>query len=139
MSYTGGNAGRGLHWVNIESSGTAYSAIDSTKVFNALEGNTQGTIEVVAEVDAVTGNGSRIFTIGAGMETGRFSLMSYNINRVQFRWLNNGTAGNWPLDFNNVGRCVLHAVLDTTQADPNNRARLYLNGTRVMGRIGLGG
>lgn len=137
MSYTEALTGRGLNWLAPDSSGTASAPIQGTKVFAALNGRTQGTIEVVVKLEAVSGSSSRIFTIGMGVESGRFSLTSNNIDRVQFRWLDNIVAGDWPVDFRTLGRCILHTVVDTTQGNPSDRVRLYLNGMRVTENTGV--
>lgn len=136
MNYTDAPTGRGLVWLEPGMPGGAYAPIDGTKVFDAFDGKTQGTIEVVALLQTVTPDGSRIITIGAGAESGRFTLFSNSVDRVQFRWLNNVVAGDWPLSFGNSGRCVLHVVLDSTQADPSNRVLLYVNGTVVAENTG---
>jgi len=136
MSYAEVGTGRGLQWFVAESSGTALAPIDGTKVYTALEGKTQGTIEVVTTVQATSGSSSRIFTIGAGPESGRFTLSANSTDRVQFRWNDNVVAGDWPLSFSTLGRCVLHVVVDTTQATADNRVRLFLNGMLVVGNTG---
>lgn len=133
LSYTQTASGRGLHWNAEGASGTAFAAVDGTKVYDALHGKTRATIEVVAEFIAVTGDSSRIFTVGMGPEAGRFSLTSNNIGRVQFRWLNDIIAGEWPVDLLNLHRGVLHVVVDTTDATDANRMRLYVNGALVPG------
>jgi hypothetical protein len=137
MSFTEAPTGRGLRWLFANSSGAASAPIDGTKVYNALQTKTQATIEVVVELQAITGNMSRIFTIAAGSESGRFTLASPTTDRVQFRWLDAIVAGDWPLNFANSGRCVLHVVVDTTDATEANRVRLYFNGTLVQGNTAM--
>jgi hypothetical protein len=137
MNYTDAPTGRGLVWLAPGMPGGAYAPVDGTKVFDAFNGKTQGTIEVVASVQAVTGPGSRLITIGLGDESGRFTLFSNTIDRVQFRWRNNVVAGDWPLSFASSGRCVIHVVLDSTQLEPTSRVLLYVNGTIVNDNIGL--
>ncbi len=132
MSFTATPMGRGLAWVAAGSPGTASASIEGTKVFTAFDKKTQGTMEVVAQFLAVTPSGSRIFSIGAGTEGGRFTLSSNTVDRVQFRWLNDNVIGDWPLSFGSSGRCVIHVVIDTTEVDAARRARLYVNGTAVQ-------
>lgn len=137
MIYTEAATGRGLRWFIAGGSGTAYAPIDGTKVYTALDGKTQGTIEIVAKLEAVSGSSSRIFTLGMGGESGRFTLSSSAIDRLQFRWQEDVIAGDWPVAFLSVGRCVLHLVLDTAQVNEDDRLRLYLNGQLVAGNTGV--
>lgn len=129
MRYTSLLTGRGLHWDKSGGSGTASALIDATKVWNALQGKTQGTIEIVARFEAVEPTASRIFTIGLGTESGRFSLTSSAIDHVSFWWLDGAMVGDWQVNLASAGRCLLHLVVDTSSTDPLNRVRLYLNGS----------
>jgi len=131
MNYTEAATGRGLNWLAAGTTGTASAPINGTKVYDAFEGKTQGTIEVVVALQAVVGESSRIFSIGQGAESGRFTLASNATDRVQFRWNDNEVPGNWPFSFGASGRAVLHVVVDTTDAVDANRVRLYVNGAIV--------
>jgi len=137
MNYVEASTGRGLHWDNAESSGGAAAPVDGTKVHSALHGKTQATIEVVAEIDGVAGSNSRFVHIGAGTESGRFTISSSVNNRVQFRWLGSTIARDWPLNYASSGRCVMHVVFDTTNATAVDRVRLFVNGTLVTTNMGM--
>lgn len=137
MSFTEESTGRGLRWNAAGSPGTASAAIDGTKVYDALHGKSQATIEIVAKFDAITGDASRIFHIGMGAEGGRFSLQSFATDRIQFKWNDDVVLGNWPLNFSKSGRCVIHVVLDTARNTPANRVRLFVDGTLVGANLGV--
>src|SRR5690606_17655215 len=91
-----------------------------------------GTIEVVIDIDAVTTSSSRIHHIGFDEQAGRFSLVSSSDARLQFRWQGYTTAGEWAVSLPALGRGVVHLVLDTTLAEPEDRVRLYVNASRMV-------
>lgn len=129
--YVEQDGGRGLRWPAAGLDGRATASVSGTKIQERLDGRTAATIEVVVDIDAVTGMGSRISHIGAGAEPGRLSLRSGNINRLEFYWKDNVLAGVWPVDLDDLGRIVVHLVLDTGQPDPLHRVRLYIDGAAV--------
>lgn len=130
MLWTEEPTGRGIAYSQAGLDGRASILVDGTKIFDGLHGSTTGTIEVVADIQAVSSSSSRISHIGLDSETGRFTLATSVTSRLAFR-LNNSTVGNYPVFLPDAGRAVLHAVLDTSQADEFERVRIYVNGARI--------
>jgi len=58
--------GRGLRFIQLGGDARACQAISSPLVFEALEGSTTGTIEVVADITAGVSGRSRLAAIGVG-------------------------------------------------------------------------
>lgn len=133
----GGN--RGLEWQAELSDGSAQASIDMTKVEDALEGATEGTIEVVADVDMLgMGNDtSRFVAVGNNTEQGDFALVATVDGGFLFR-VNDSTVLEWQMDIASMGRFVVHAVLDTSLGRGTDRARLYLDGVLVEPTSGSG-
>jgi hypothetical protein len=121
---------RGLTWNLIEQYSRASVSIDGTKISQQLHGSSTGTIEVVADVDAVSTYYSRLSHIGAGSEGGVFSLRMPAMSRFVFN-LNESHRGWWEVDIAGLDRFVAHVVLDTTASDGVDRAKLYINGALV--------
>ncbi|HRI71040.1 MAG TPA: hypothetical protein PK156_42705 [Polyangium sp.] len=124
--YVSTPSGRGLEWLTADSGGVARVAINGTKVFSMLNGNTKGTIELVARMDSSTGNYTRVLSIGSGTNNAFGIGVSGGVCSVMF---NGVDVGQWPANFASWGRAVFHVVMDTTQATATNRVQLYVNGT----------
>jgi hypothetical protein len=122
----------GLQWEEPGVDGGPFAAIAGTKVRDALEGATESTIEVVADMQEGMGSfSSRVLVIGQGAADARLGLfVSRDPQRPYFRWRGSTDAAIWDIDFPTVGRAVFHVVLETT-AEPDDRLRLYVNGIRA--------
>jgi hypothetical protein len=150
LSYVGG-AGyaeqlgqRGLAFPLAGEDGGAFRAAGGTKMF-AFQGSSTGTMEAVLDYELVTYLGTRIVQLGHD-SAAVFSLAAtYDWamgdptidlpKRVQIRTLLAGkteeTVGNFDLALHELGRVVIHGVLDTNATDVTDRMRLYVNGLRV--------
>jgi hypothetical protein len=121
----GGHAG--LTWPDFGVDGGAHATIAGTKI-EQIHGSTTGTIECVVELVASSPSSSRLSHIGTGSDPGRFTLYSDEATTAGFDWLAGDSAEEWAVDFAALGRTVLHLVLDTNRADPEDRILLYING-----------
>lgn len=130
MAFTELGGHRALAWDAVGQNGRASVAVDGTKVYQALQGATQATIELVVDLRQATSLWSRIFHIGLDAEGGLFTLLSTDQNRLMFR-LNDVERGIWPVGLSSAGRIVVHCVLDTTLAPAADRVRLYVDGSPV--------
>jgi hypothetical protein len=134
LTFATDGVNRGLECTAAGLSGRASIAVDGTKLVT-LHGSKTGTIEVVIDIDDVTGFNSRISHIGYESESGRFSLTTSSLSRLRL-WLKGyDLAGDWPVPLDTLGRVVVHAVLDTSLPDPEDRTRLFVNASPVA-RIG---
>jgi len=136
MQWAGELTGRGIAYSAAGLDGRASILVDGTKVFDGLHGSTTGTIEIVADVQAVSSSSSRLSHIGLDSEGGRFTLSTHTEGRL-FVTLNGSGAGVFPVYLPTSGRVVLHAVLDTAAAEPADRAKVYVNGARLP-HVGTG-
>jgi hypothetical protein len=135
MSWVEVPTGRGLGFTTAGLDGRASVAIDTTK-FVQLQGGKTATMELVLDVQEVTTDVSRLMHIGLDSESGRLTMSTSTTHRLTMR-LNDATIGEWPIDLASAGRIVVHGVLDTAQADPEDRARCYVNGSRLTGLDGI--
>lgn len=129
LQWTEDNGHRGLRWSEAEGDGGPLRRIAGSKI-EMLEGRTQATIEVVASVEGVTNKDSRLFHIGEGMGAGDFTLRAGELDRVELV-LGGKEIAAWPVDLPAVERAVFHVVFDSRQEEPEDRARLYLDGVFV--------
>jgi hypothetical protein len=129
----GHDANRGLQWQEAGAHGGPFAAVRDTKVEDALAGQTEATIEIVADVrDGMPDFSARIFMIGHGVADARLAfLVSHNPPRPYFRWRGSQDAAYWEVDFAATGRAVFHVVLETTAAQADDRLRLYVDGVRA--------
>jgi hypothetical protein len=129
LSYYEVAGNRGLYWDASGSGGVASVALDGTKVWTALHGARQATIEAVVDVEeAYSGGSSSVLRIGPagsytselrlGVDTGELAICSISGSL---------DCGEWDVEYG-TGRMVLHLVIDTDQQLVTNRARLYRNG-----------
>jgi len=130
MAYTedaGGN--RGLMFTEVGHDDRASIAVDGTKISASLHAGQTVTYEVVADVQGMSTSGSRLLHIGE--ESGHaLSLETDAATRMQFS-LNEHYVGGVPVDLKSLGRAVFHSVVDTTQTEPADRVRIYVNGGRL--------
>lgn len=121
---------RGLRWTTTGTVGRAAADLaEDGKVWLALDGSTTGTIELVVHVEEVKPEGSRLSQIGEGDDSGVFTLRIDEPGSFAFNWNNNdGGRVSWAADVNNLGRAVVHVVFDSSQADQEDRVKLYVNG-----------
>ena len=128
---------RGLEWSSHSNAGAAMTNIDGTKVQTALDGSSEGTIEVVVDVHALPRGtlSGRFIWIGDGQMAGSFGLTANANTGVWFR-LNDVTPLMWPVDLAGMGRVVIHVVFDAN-AEMANQVVLYLDGEPEMGVASL--
>jgi hypothetical protein len=134
LSYSEVSGHRGLSWSLIEQNSRASIALAGSK-FTGLQAENSATIEMVLELSAVSSSHTRLSHIGEGSDSGNFTLSAPSITRAQLYTSPGGRIGMWQVDFVSLGRVVMHAVLDTAQADPEMRQRLYVNGAPAI-RVG---
>ncbi len=135
--YTEIETGRGWESTTVNNTGRASILADGTKVQTLLNGSTTGTIELVLRADAVNSSCTRLIHIGAGSESGYFTLQSCNLNNLNFYMLGGTLRGQWNPSFGTAGRTVLHLVYDSTQALAADRVRLYQDGTLLAKTGGI--
>jgi len=132
MSYAEEGGQRGLSWNAAGIDGVAATMIGGTKIEAALDGGTTGTIEAVIRLDNAVAISSRLVHIGEGTASGRFTLFADDTVSAGCDWSAPGTeTAVWPVPFANLGRTVLHMVLDTNQAAAASRVKLYIDGTLI--------
>jgi hypothetical protein len=143
LAYTEDAGHRGLRWPVAGVDGGPAAAVAGTKL-QGFDGATTLTIEVVVDIEQATSSTSRICNLGAGPYSafalgadlpevvedvpvigppidvelrGRFTTADYSYAR-------------FPVALGQLGRVVLHAVIDTSESVRTDRMRLYVNGTR---------
>jgi len=134
--YAGGLGQRGLSWPAAMLDGRATIPVLGTKVQSQLTGSPTATIEVVLDLNEVTMFGSRIVHIGGGSEPGWLTLRTDSPIKAQTYWQGDVLAGEWDLNWDLVGRVVVHLVYDTTEMDPVDRVRFYVNGVEFVDAAG---
>ncbi len=122
------STGRGWESTTVTNQGRASILVDGTKIQTLLNGSTQGTIEIVLQVDGVTTLCSRLSHVGASIESGYFTLSSCNLNQVNLYMFGNTLRGQWNPAFGTSGRVVLHLVYDSTLSTAADRVKLYKDG-----------
>lgn len=144
LSYTEVAGQRGLRWAVAAEDGGPAVAIAGTKLQN-LHGAQAASIEVVVDIDEATSSTSRLCNLGAGP----YSALALGTDlpevvedvpiigspvrvevRARFETADYTYVG-FPVALGQLGRVVLHAVVDASEAAPVDRVRLYVNGTRV--------
>ena len=133
---------RGLSFPTAAQSGGAFSAAAGTKLFG-LNGSTGGTVEAVLDYEEVTYLGTRIVHLGRDTAAS-FSLASAfdwamgeptidQPTEVQIRamFAPGAVTAHYDLALFELGRVVLHGVIDTTRPEVDQRMRLYLNGVQI--------
>jgi hypothetical protein len=134
MSFDEVDGNRALSWAAFEQSSRASMPVAGSKIVQ-LQATKTATIEVVLEMSQVSSSHTRLSHIGESTDAGQFTLSSSAITRAQLYVNGWNRIGLWEVDFQSLGRMVLHAVLDTAQADAEDRQRLYINGAPAV-RVG---
>lgn len=73
----------------------------------------------------ITTDSANVFGLGANST----SVLSARVNSTNI--------GSWLINFGNVARSVFHLAVDTTDANPLNRVRFYIDGKQQMPSISL--
>ncbi|MEM7607608.1 MAG: hypothetical protein AAF411_19820 [Myxococcota bacterium] len=133
--------GRGLTF-GTAGNDDGYCFAEPSPLTEVLRGSRTGTIEVVASIEDASRLGSRLLTTDV-RDVRSFSMAVRRISPSsevdpQIHFAINADAviiGAWDAP---VGpRRVFTFVLDTREADPQERARLYVDGTRVPENLAL--
>ena len=119
---------KGFLWTASETEARAHESINGKKIELLLDGKNQATIEVVVDIDVIAGEESPISWIGDQSALGKLSLTAVNNTRASF-YMNDIEKGRWEVDFLASGRSVMHVVLNAEAQQPENRVRLYVNGS----------
>lgn len=140
--------GNSLSWAEVSgnrclrSSGSAGTGVATTaaltsgnKIFDALDGATEATLEYVINALTYNGSGSRVFGLmngtggnGTLLLTGSATVLNGSGTNSEVR-VNNTNYSDNNGDLGDIfGRSVVHVVLDTTQAAQDDRIRVYVNG-----------
>ena len=117
---------RALRWTAAGDDGRASAPIDGTKISTQLDPSTTFTIELVTHLRGNGAGQNRFISIANGTSTyGSVALITNDL--VSLR-LHLGTSTiYWNVPFAQ-GRLVLHVVVDTNVATPEDRALLYIDG-----------
>jgi hypothetical protein len=130
LRWTEENGQRGLRWLAAGGNGGPIRAVADSK-FTMLHGRTSVTIEIVAAIDGVTSNDSRLFHVGTGSDPGDLTVRSGAIDSVELV-VNGSDVADWNLNLPLLGRAVLHLVYDSSVPVEEDRARLYIDGMYVV-------
>jgi len=129
--------GRGLRWNSQTTTAKVSGPVGSGALRSGLDGAQQLTIELVVEVEDTPIEQARMLQVstvnsasgdvGVQLEPGSGRVA------VDFNDDVSGADVNavWERSLLGVGRAVLHVVLDTTEAEVEDRAVLYVNDARV--------
>lgn len=132
MAYTQDAPGMtGIEWDAAELDGRPTASANGTKIVTALHTSTTATVEMVLAFTDVSGSNSRLFYLGQGSDTGRLTVSTPSVYFLRFTVNEDRVASSF-FDSTPAGRFVLHAVYDTAQATPEERARFYVNGGRLQ-------
>lgn len=134
LSFVNEAGHRGLDWPTASDRDVAGAPITSTKLQNRLDDSTTATMEIVVDFRDLSSNGTPLLYIGMDREDGRFSLIAYPNHVIRIYWQGYQIAGEWSFPLIPSNRIVLHAVLDTTRANAEERMRLYIDGRERMRR-----
>ncbi len=134
ITYDGANpafssvaTGRGLSWASNASNGRAMVALGSNKIYTAINGAQKLTIEMV--VDVTTFNTSDGFLLQIGLDGDYSPFSIFDSGSGSLGVYHGTTYVTFTEDLEGAGRVVIHIVVDTTQATPSDRIKLYVNGT----------
>lgn len=122
---------RGLTWPTTGGQGRAEANIDGTKIRSDLEGSDDATIELVINVTALNQTESHLFAITTSDSEQWLSLLVSNGDRLQLYWHGSTLAGEWQFPIATQERLVMHVVLNTSDEEPNERVRLFVNGQAI--------
>lgn len=119
---------RGLRWSDAADNGRASAPIAGSKIQTDFDGETEGTIELVLEVDDVQPQTSRFIDFGSAAQSD-LAVGSNDLDLLEIRWADNR------MYFETMysgERQILHVVIDTNQARPSDRVVVYLDGAPLM-------
>jgi len=128
-SYAVLDGNRGLQWLSQDRGGRAVVPIFGTKLETELTMATEVTFELVVAVTAVSDMYSRYLHIGSIMLPADLSIGSSRLDEVEVHW--GGIFRRYAANLDG-GRQVIHVVIDTTQDDPIQRLRAYLDGVELV-------
>jgi Concanavalin A-like lectin/glucanases superfamily len=129
LSYEGAAGRRGLRWVSAGGGGAAFVLLDGTKLLEALQQMTAGTMELVVTVAAGLNTKARLLHVGGGNEDGRMTVSYSSDDNLFFHMGNGVAAATWDIALADEGRAALHIVFDSQNRNVSDRARLYVNGS----------
>lgn len=121
---------RGLRWLEAERGGRAQVPLAGTKLESELIAAPQATFELVLSVTGVTGMGSRFLHVGVDMVPEDLAIGSSDLTEIELRWTGN-VMRKFAASLTGA-RQILHVVVDTTQDDPLQRLRAYLDGEELV-------
>ena len=127
-AYDASSGNSGLTWTNASNNGRAIAPVIDTKIMD-LDGLTEFTLEIVVDIEAANGAGTRYIHIGTSNDHS-IALVSDNPQSMHLRThASNGTAF-WDPDLTN-GRTVCTVVVDLSLMGAD-RYRLFLNGSEEV-------
>ncbi|AKT40075.1 hypothetical protein [Chondromyces crocatus] len=122
---------RGLSWADMNSAGRASASVPGTKLQDALAGARVLTLEAVVDIASISNDIPRLFSLDVGTSERLGLSFLTTPTRVRLS-MNEQEASTWPLSFP-TGRAVIHVILNTSDPDPAERWKLYLNGQLFPG------
>jgi hypothetical protein len=135
MSFTEDAAGhRGLLFADWGLDDRASIAVDGTKLGTEVHAHKTITLEAVVDIEGVSGSGTRLIHFGSGTES-RLTLELFSTSRIDLYWNDSDRLAEGVYDLSAGNRVVVHAVIDTAQADADARAMLYVNGAPLAKTI----
>jgi hypothetical protein len=117
----------GITWDAAGLDGRPTAPVDGSKLITRLQTSKVATTELVLEILDVTSSNSRLLFTGLDANTGRLTMATSATQYLTF-YVNDTRAAASFLDVESMGRMTLHAVFDSTQTAPEDRARIYING-----------
>lgn len=133
LAFTSDANHRALRYPQPNQGGHAYALVDGTKLAT-LNGTHAATLEAVVHLKSATDLGARIVHVGAS--TSFFSLESNGVTHLKLDYndVDGLGIGTWTVaDLDAAGRVVIHGVVDTDEAAPSDRVRLYIDGVLQSG------
>ncbi len=139
-----GNDNRGIFFasefnqnVDDANSDTRASVQTTAELHNAFHKKTEGTLELVVDIEEFSGMGRLLYLGHANDSDLALHADEQDITVLTFTMRHNQTM-SWNLNVAGAGRVLLHVVIDTTQDLDANRVQLYLNGALQVGIPGVG-
>ena len=131
MSFIEVDGNRGLHWTAAGTDGRASIAVWGTKLPDMLQGSTVATAELVVVVEESI-NWDRLINVSVGNTAGsHFGLAvppgASALSFHPYPWVSEN-AGEWSLALPELGRVVVHLVVDTDLPNEADRAQLFVDG-----------
>lgn len=134
--YTLGPGGRGIELLEPGHAARATGLIATTKVDQRLSGATTMTVEVVFDAISPIPNFASVVDLDApGSNNNRLALSFQNsvYPSIEFNDFDMGVDVNgiWDVAVVDVGRIVVHLVIDTMEPMADDRAKLYVDAVRA--------